>query len=64
MDFNNKVIIICPSFVNTNVSENAIIGDGTSLKTQDASTENGLDVAVFCSKMISAIKHKKHEVYI
>ncbi|MGR7814505.1 SDR family oxidoreductase [Lacinutrix undariae] len=58
------VTIVCPGFVNTDVSKNAITGDGTSLNTQDTATENGLDVAVFCAKMISAIKRKKHEVYI
>jgi len=59
-----NVTLVCPGFVNTNVSKNALTGDGSSLNTQDAATENGLDVAVFCTKMISAIKRKKHEVYI
>lgn len=58
------VTMICPGFVNTNVAQNALTGDGTAQNQQDAATENGLDVAVFSKKMIRAIERNKFEAYI
>jgi len=59
-----KVTMICPGFVNTNVSRNALTGDGSPLNKQDSGTENGLPVTVFTKKMIQAIKKETYEVYI
>ena len=61
---NIKVTIVCPGFVNTNVSRNALVGDGTVLNKQDDATENGLEVVDFAQKMIQAIQKDKFEVYI
>ena len=61
---NIKVTIICPGFVNTNVARNALIADGSKQGSQDAMTENGLDVNVFVRLMIKAIRKEKFEAYI
>lgn len=61
---NIKVTMICPGFVNTNVARNALTADGTQQGYQDEMTENGLDVDVFVSKMIKAIRKEKFEAYI
>lgn len=59
-----KVTLVCPGFVNTKVSRNALVGDGSILNAQDDATENGLSVNEFAQKMIRAIQKEKQEVYI
>lgn len=59
-----KVTMVCPGFVNTNVARNALTGDGSKQGYQDSMTEKGLDVTVFTTRMIKAIKKEKFEVYI
>lgn len=61
---NIKVTLVCPGFVNTNISKNALIGDGSLQNTMDSATKNGLTIDVFAKRMIKAIKAEKHEVYI
>ena len=59
-----KVTMVCPGFVNTNVARNALTGDGSKQGYQDSMTEKGLDVTVFTTRMIKAIKKEKFEVCI
>lgn len=59
-----KVTLICPGFVNTDVAKNALTGDGSSQKTQDKATENGLAVDDFVKRMIKAIERETFEAYI
>lgn len=61
---NVKVTIVCPGFVNTNVSRNALIGDGSQSNQLDDTIANGLSVEDFSNKMIKAIAQDKFEVYI
>ena len=61
---NIKVTMICPGFVNTDVSKNALTGDGSQLNALDSATANGLSVAVFSKRMIKAIREEKFEAYI
>lgn len=58
------VTMICPGWVRTNVSLNALIGDGTKLNQMDSTTGDGLDPKIVAKKIISAIRSKKNEVYI
>ncbi|NOT74257.1 MAG: SDR family oxidoreductase [Cyclobacteriaceae bacterium] len=58
------VTMICPGWVKTNVSMNALIGDGTKLNQMDSLTDEGLDASVVARKIISAIEGHKNEVYI
>ena len=59
---NIDVTLICPGFVQTNVTINALIGNGDRLNHDDPGTQNGLQVEYFCKKMIRAIDFKKWEV--
>ncbi len=59
---NVDVTLICPGFVQTNVTINALTGTGERLNHDDPGTQNGLEVAFFCKKMIRAIRNKKWEV--
>lgn len=61
---NIKVTLICPGFVATNVSVNALTGDGSAQKTMDNATANGITAEHAASKIINAIRKEKLEVYI
>ena len=58
------VTMICPGWVRTSISLNALIGDGTKLNQMDSTTSDGLEPKVVAKKIISAINGKKNEVYI
>ena len=61
---NIAVTLICPGFVNTNVSKNALTGDGTPQEKMDTATANGIQPERFAKLMAKAIEKKKEEVYI
>lgn len=61
---NVKVTLACPGFVQTNVSVNALTGDGTPQNKMDNATQNGLTSEAFSKKLIKAVKKEKQEVYI
>jgi short-subunit dehydrogenase len=61
---NVAVTIICPGFVQTQVAQNALTGDGSPQETEDSATENGIPVAVCAKKMVRAIQKRKFEAYI
>ncbi len=59
-----KVTLICPGFVTTNVSKNALTGDGTPQNSMDKATANGIAPDRFAKLMLKAIEKKREEVYI
>lgn len=59
-----SITLICPGFVNTNVSKNALTGNGTPQQKMDAATQNGMQPERFAKLMAKAIHNKKEEVYI
>lgn len=61
---NISVTIVCPGFINTNVSINALVGNGKNQGTMDDAQAKGMHVDVFAEKMYNAISSKKEEVYI
>lgn len=61
---NIAVTLVCPGFVNTNISKNALTGDGSPQQKMDNATENGIAPERFARLMTNAIKQKKEEVYI
>lgn len=61
---NIAVTLICPGFVNTNISKNALTGDGLPQQKMDVATANGIAPERFAKLMVKAIKQKKEEVYI
>ena len=58
------VTLICPGFIQTNVAKNALIGNGSSQNQEDEATRNGMPVAIFAKKMVSAVEANKFEAYI
>lgn len=61
---NIAVTLVCPGFVNTNVSINALTGDGTPQQKMGVATQNGIEPERFAKLMAKAIQNKKEEVYI
>jgi dehydrogenase/reductase SDR family protein 7B len=61
---NIKVTLVCPGFVQTNVSLNALTGDGSPQNKMDAATNNGLTSEDFVIQLLKAVKNEKQEVYI
>src|SRR6267154_4364345 len=58
------VTLICPGWIRTNITINALTGDGSKLNKMDKTTEHGLSPRLCAEKIIEAIQKKKEEVYI
>ncbi len=58
------VTIICPGFVSTNISFNALGPGGKALGQYDEANAQGLTPAEFSQKALEAIAQKEFEVYI
>jgi len=59
-----EVTLICPGFVNTDVSINALTAKGDKQGSKDKATANGLDPDFFAKKAIKAIHRRKQEIVI
>ena len=59
-----KISIICPGFIKTNVTINALTADGTRQNTMDDAQANGMSADECAGQIIKAIKSGKEEVYI
>ena len=58
------VTLICPGWIRTNITLNAVVGDGSKLNQMDKTTEHGLSPAECARQIVKAIIKKKEEVYI
>ncbi len=58
------VTLICPGWVHTNHTINAMTGDGTKLNKMDNATKRGLSPKQCAIQIVEAIENKKEEVYI
>lgn len=58
------VTMICPGFIRTNVSINAITADGSTLGKMDEAQEKGMSPEDCAAEIFSAITRKKEEVNI
>jgi short-subunit dehydrogenase len=63
-EHNLFVTLICPGYVKTNISMNALTGTGAPQNKMDTATNNGLTPSNFSKKALKAIYAKKNEVYI
>lgn len=59
-----KVTIICPGYIRTNVSINALTADGSKQNTMDEATNRGMEPKDLAKKIINAIIKEKEEVII
>ncbi len=58
------VTLVCPGWINTNLSIVALMGDGSPQNKKDDTHQKGMSPTVFAKKLIRAIGNKKREVYI
>lgn len=63
-DNNVSITLICPGFVNTNVSMNALKGDGSKQNKLDNATAKGLNPDDFAKIALNAIAQKRQEIVI
>jgi short-subunit dehydrogenase len=59
-----SVTLICPGFIRTQVSINAVTGDGTPLGEMDQAQDQGMSPEACAKQLYRAMKSKKEEVYI
>jgi short-subunit dehydrogenase len=59
-----QVTLILPGYVRTNISINALTGDGSPQNKMDNKQEKGLSPEAFARKALRGIKQGKHEIYI
>ena len=55
------VTMVCPGFIHTNISMNAVVGDGSQQGTMDAKTGAGLSPEECAAKMVRAVERRKPE---
>ncbi|WP_460676666.1 SDR family oxidoreductase [Hymenobacter coalescens] len=58
------ITLICPGFIRTGVSVNALTGDGRALGTMDDATANGLAPAEFARRALPVIARGENEAYL
>lgn len=63
-DKNIQITIVCPGFIKTKVSINALTADGTPQGTMDEGQDNGVLAADCARQIVAAINQNKEEVYI
>lgn len=61
---NIKVLLVCPGFIQTNVSINALTGSGEKLGTMDAATAKGLTAQECALQIVSAVISEKEEIVV
>lgn len=59
-----RVLLVCPGFVQTNISINALVADGNTQGTMDEATEKGFSPDEVAAKILKAIKKGKEEIVI
>ena len=63
-DHNIAVTLVLPGYVRTQLSFNALVGDGSKQDKMDDATDTGILPEVFAKKLIKAIEKRKREVVI
>lgn len=63
-DFNIKVTIICPGFINTPITLSALRPDGSKMNTMGDAQQKGIPAERLAKKVVSAIKSNKRERHI
>jgi short-subunit dehydrogenase len=59
-----KFTIVCPGFIKTNVTYNALKADGSRQNTMDDAQANGMTADECAAEIVKAINSGKQEVYI
>lgn len=58
-----EVLIVAPGYVKTNISYNAVMGDGSPQNSMDPGQANGISARNCAKQIIAGIKKGKREIY-
>lgn len=58
------VTIVCPGFIHTDISRNALVGNGNQQGTMDEKTGQGMSAEECATRLVNATYARKPEVYI
>lgn len=61
---NIKISLVCPGFIKTNVTKNALEGDGRKHNKMGRGQEKGMSAEEFARKLLPKIAQGKEEIYI
>jgi short-subunit dehydrogenase len=61
---NISVLLVSPGFIDTNVTLNAVTGDGSTFNQNSPAQENGMKTDVFAKKFIRTLKSNCNHKYI
>lgn len=56
--------MVCPGFIATDISKNAVVGDGSKQGTMDAKTGAGLTPLECAKRLERGVRKNKAEIYI
>ena len=59
-----NITMVCPGFIRTNISLNAVVGDGSKQGSMDAKTGAGMTAKQCAERMVRAVERRKAEVLI
>lgn len=59
-----KVTMVCPGYIKTDISKNALTSDGSPQGTMDEAQRNGMDVNVMVTKVLSAVANGREELHV
>ena len=59
-----NITMVCPGFIRTNISLNAVVGDGSKQGSMDAKTGAGMTAMQCAERMVRAVERRKAEVLI
>ncbi len=63
-DDNIKVLMVCPGFIKTNISVNALNAAGNQTGKMDKNQETGMLPSVLANKILKAVAAGKQEIYV
>ena len=58
-----RTLLVCPGYINTNISINALTADGSPQGTMDKGQAKGMSAEDCAAKIISGIEKDKREIY-
>ncbi|MFD1629503.1 SDR family oxidoreductase [Pseudopedobacter beijingensis] len=59
-----QISIVCPGFINTEITKNSVMGNGTLYDKMDQNQLNGIPVQECVQKILTAVKKGKKEIII
>ena len=60
---NIHITLLCPGYITTKISVNAVTANGTAQNTMDENSAKGMNPEVLAEKIIKAVTKKREEIY-